>query len=253
MKKSNPINQWLNHRVLLGLLLVLLSVFFYSLHYVIFRDAHHIFIYLLGDIAFVFIEVLLVTLIIHHLLGEREKRAMLKKLNMVIGAFFSEVGTDLLKFFSGFDKNAEQITKHLIVGNEWSPEHFTQIQPVLSGHDYKIDSRAGDLKGLRELLVGKREFLLGLLENPNLLEHEDFTELLWAVFHLAEELSHRKTVEGLPESDYYHLSGDIRRAQRLLVREWLSHMEHLKVDYPYLFSLAVRTNPFDPSASVEVQ
>jgi hypothetical protein len=248
MKKNK-----LNQRVLLGLLLVLLSVFFYSLHYVIFRDTHHIFIYLLGDIAFVFIEVLLVTLIIHHLLAEREKRAMLNKLNMVIGAFFSEIGTDLLKFFTGFDKNAEQITKHLIVGNEWSPEHFIQMQTVLNGHDYKIDSRAGDLKGLRELLVGKKEFLLGLLENPNLLEHEDFTELLWAVFHLAEELSHRTTVEALPENDYYHLSGDIRRAQRLLVREWLSHMEHLKVDYPYLFSLAVRTNPFDPSASAEVQ
>jgi hypothetical protein len=101
MKKSN-----LTQRVLLGLLLILLSVFFYSLHFVIFRDSHHIFIYLLGDIAFVFIEVLLVTLIIHHL---------------------------------------------------------------------------------------------------------------------------------------------------LLVREWLSHMEHLKVDYPYLFSLAVRTNPFDPNASAEVE
>lgn len=253
MKKNKLIRLWRSQRVLFGLLLILLSVFFYSLHYLIFRDIHHIFIYLLGDIAFVFIEVLLVTLIIHHLLSEREKRSMLKKLNMVIGAFFSEVGTDLLKFFTDFDKNGEQISKHLIVDNEWSPEHFIQMQTVLSSHDYKIDSRTGDLKGLRELLVSKREFLLGLLENPNLLEHEEFTELLWAVFHLTEELSHRTTVEGLPETDYYHLSGDIRRAQRLLVREWLSHMEHLKSDYPYLFSLAVRTNPFDLNASVHVK
>jgi hypothetical protein len=29
-------------------------------------------------------------------------------------------------------------------------------------------------------------------------------------------------------------------------------MQHLKTDYPYLFSLAVRTNPFDPDAKVEV-
>jgi hypothetical protein len=28
-------------------------------------------------------------------------------------------------------------------------------------------------------------------------------------------------------------------------------MEHLKKEYPYLFSLALRTNPFDPEASVE--
>jgi hypothetical protein len=60
MKKSNLTHLWRSQRVLLGLLLVLLSVFFYSLHYVIFRDAHHILIYLVGDVAFVFIEVLLV-------------------------------------------------------------------------------------------------------------------------------------------------------------------------------------------------
>ena len=178
---------------------------------------------------------------------------MLKKLNMVIGAFFSEVGTPLLEHFTGFDTNAERISKHLIVDNGWSPEHFTQMQVVLQGHDYKVDSRAGDLQDLQSFIVGKRSFLLRLLENPNLLEHESFTELLWAVFHLAEELSHRATVKDLPDTDYDHLSGDIRRAQRLLVREWLSHMEHLKKDYPYLFSLAVRTNPFDPHARPQVQ
>ena len=248
MKKKNYISQ----RVLFGLLLILLSILFYAIHFLIFRDKHHIFIYLIGDIAFVFIEVLLVTLIIHHLLGEREKRAMLKKLNMVIGAFFSEVGTPLLQYFTEFDTNAEILSKHLIVDNNWSPEHFTQMQVVLRKHDYKIDSRTGNLQGLQSFMVDKRAFLLRLLENPNLLEHEKFTELLWAVFHLAEELSYRTSVTDLPETDFNHLSGDIKRAHSFLVREWLSHMEHLKNDYPYLFSLAVRINPFDPNASAEV-
>lgn len=248
MKKSNLIQ-----RILLGLLLILLSVFFYALHYAIFRDMHHIFIYLVGDIAFVFIEVLLVTLIIHHILNERAKQAMMKKLNMVIGAFFSEAGTPLLKFFSKFDTESEKLSKHLIVDSDWSPEHFDQMEVVLRKHDYKIDSRAGDLKSLRAFVVEKRTFLLRLLENPILLEHEEFTELLWAVFHLTEELSYRKSVTDLPETDFHHLGGDIKRAYGLLVREWLSHMEHLKDDYPYLFSLAVRTNPFDSGASVEVK
>ncbi len=246
------VNKNLIQKIVFGLLLVILSVFFYVIHYFIFRDAHHIFLYLIGDVAFVFIEVLLVTLIIHQVLSEREKRSMLKKLNMVIGAFFSEVGTPLLKYFTDFDTNAEQISKHLIVSNDWSLEHFTQMQIVLQRHDYKIDSQAGDLQGLTNFIVEKRTFLLRLLENPNLLEHESFTELLWAVFHLAEELSHRTTIKDLPETDYIHLSGDIKRVYQLLVREWLSHMEHLKGNYPYLFSLAVRTNPFDPNASPEV-
>lgn len=245
--------KYLNQRVLLGLLLILLSVFFYAVHFLIFKDSHHIFIYLLGDIAFVFVEVLLVTLIIHHILGEREKRAMLKKLNMVIGAFFSEVGTPLLRHFTKFDANAGEFSKHLIVDTGWSPEHFTKMQVVLQKHDHEIDSRIGDLQNLQSFIVSKRAFLLRLLENPNLLEHDKFTELLWAVFHLADELSHRTSVADLPESDYQHLSGDIKRVFRLLVREWLSHMEHLKRNYPYLFSLAVRTNPFDSNVSVEVK
>ena len=111
-------------RVLFGFLLVVLSVFFYLLHFAVFRDAHHIFIYLVGDIAFVFIEVLLVTLIIHQLLSEREKRSMLKKLNMVIGAFFSEVGMALLKYFWAFDAEAESFGRHLVIDNDWSPELF---------------------------------------------------------------------------------------------------------------------------------
>lgn len=240
-------------RILLGLLLVLLSAFFYFVHFVVFRDAHHIFIYLVGDIAFVFIEVLLVTLIIHHLLSEREKRAMLKKLNMVIGAFFSEVGTPLLKYFRGFESDSETISNHLIVDDGWSPEHFDRVEAFLKNRDYSVDINNGDLEGLRSFVIDKRQFLLRLLENPNLLEHEEFTELLWAVFHLSEELSHRKTVNGLPDTDYKHLAGDIKRAYGLLIREWLSYMEHLKMRYPYLFSLAVRINPFVPGASAEVK
>ena len=249
MKLSRVLPQ----QVLFGLLLILLSVLFYVLHYVIFRDAHHIFLYLVGDIAFVFVEVLLVTLIIHQVLSERERRSMLKKLNMVIGAFFSEVGTPLLKHFGAFDAKADEMASRLKVDANWSHRDFQQAKMGLGRHEYGIDGTQGNLKDLQDFLVAKRQFLLRLLENPNLLEHEQFTELLWAVFHLADELSHRTTVADLPGSDCQHLGGDIRRAYTLLLREWLSHLEHLKASYPYLFSLAIRTNPFSPEVSVEVR
>jgi hypothetical protein len=34
--------------------------------------------------------------------------------------------------------------------------------------------------------------------------------------------------------------------------EWLTYMQYLKQYYPYLFSLAMRKNPFDRNASVIV-
>ncbi|MBN2374942.1 MAG: hypothetical protein JXD22_00975 [Sedimentisphaerales bacterium] len=239
-------------RIYFGVLLILLSVFCYAVHFVIFRDAHHIFIYLVGDVAFVFIEVLLVTVIIHQLLSDREKRVVLQKLNMVIGAFFTRMGSDLLKLVSDFDANNSKLAKHLVMEQNWSPKQFLEIRKVMENHDYEIDIATGDLKGLKKLLLEHNDFVLRLLENQNLLEHESFTELLWAVSHLAEELSHRKNLENLTEKDGKHLAGDIKRASCILIREWLSYMEHLKNEYPYLFSLALRTNPFDPEASVEL-
>ncbi len=49
-------------QTLFVLSLVLLSVALYVLHFVFFHDAHHIFIYLVGDLAFLPLEVLLVNL-----------------------------------------------------------------------------------------------------------------------------------------------------------------------------------------------
>ncbi|MDP2044073.1 MAG: hypothetical protein Q8K15_02750, partial [Candidatus Omnitrophota bacterium] len=59
--------------------------------------------------------------------------------------------------------------------------------------------------------------------------------------------------EKLPDTDYQHLSGDIIRVYQQLILQWLDYMKHLKQDYPYLFSLATRMNPFDVNVSVEVR
>jgi len=250
MKKNKKVFNW---QFFLGLSLIALSALVYFIHYLIFRDAHHIFIYLIGDIAFVFLEVLLVTLVLHQLLHHREKKTMLNKLNMVIGAFFSEVGGDLLKMFSNLDIEASKINNKLIITNNCSDKDFLKICKSVEDHTYNIDSKAGDLENIKKFLKDKRQFLLNLLENPNLLEHESFTNLLWAVFHLTDEITHRKNLEELPETDIKHLKGDIKRVYSLLIVEWLNYMKHLKNDYPYLFSLAMRTNPFDNNISIEVQ
>ena len=240
-------------QILLGVILVVLSIAFYVIHFFIFHDSHHIFIYMIGDIAFVPIEVLLVTLIIHRLLGEREKRHRLEKLNMVIGAFFSENGTRLLAFISDFDPKLDKVRDNLIMTGDWSNKEFTVVSKRLKSYEYSVEVDKVDLDALRTFLVEKRDFLLRLLENPNLLEHESFTGLLRAVFHLTEELECRDNVTKLPDSDYQHLAGDIRRVYVLLVHQWLDYMKYLKGNYPFLFSLAIRTNPFDQSASPVVR
>lgn len=238
--------------VKLGLALVLLSANLYLVHFLIFSDAHHILIYLVGDVAFVPMEVLLITLILHRVLAYRERQSMLKKLNMVIGAFFSEVGTELLERLAELTAEPGRVAVSLDVTADWTAADFARAARAVQGDLSGIVPRPEALVELRKFLAQRREFLLRLLENPNLLEHESFTDLLWAVFHLTEELCHRADIMHSPESDLGHLAGDVRRVHERLLGQWLAYMQHLAEDYPYLFSLAVRTNPFNPKAVAEV-
>ena len=239
--------------IFLAAIFMAISGLVYLLHYYIFRDIHHIFIYMVGDLAFLPLEVFLVVIVIERILSRREKQSVLQKLNMVIGAFFSEAGTMLLKVFSDFDPYREKISKELIVTLDWSKSDFARARTQAKKYDYTVNIQQGNLEGLRGFLIGKRGFLLRLLENPNLLEHESFTNLLWAIFHLTDELAYRVDVSKLPATDYEHLANDMKRAYGLLASEWIAYMQHLKGNYPYLYSLAVRTNPLDPNASPEVK
>jgi hypothetical protein len=172
---------------------------------------------------------------------------------MVIGVYFSEVGRRLLMAFSSFDACYVKYSNDLVIDARWAADAYGDVAQRMQVYPFGIDTRLGDLSALRTFLHEKRGFLLRLLENPNLLAHETFTEMLLAVTHVAEELDYRGDLSNLPASDRAHLSGDMKRAYGLMIREWLTYLSHLRVSYPYLFSLALRTNPFDSSALVDVQ
>ena len=244
----------LSWKVRFGLALVAISAVLLYAHSVAFHssDLHEFGPFLLThEIAMMPLEVLVVTLVIHSLLERREREEMLNKLNMVIGAFFSEVGDELLRRVSALDSSADVHT-HFLVDDTWDARRYAEAKRVAEAHRYDVHMSAADLESLRDFMVTKRQFLLALLQNPTLLEDEAFTNVLWAVFHLAEELDHRTDFGALPGSDIAHLTRDVKRAYSAIAVEWLSHAHHLQKRYPYLFSLLVRTNPLDPRASVVV-
>ena len=247
-----PVKQRLTEPVLLTLVLVVVSLLLYAGYYAVVRDLHETFLAWLGNLAFLPFELLLVTLIVDQLLRTRERRALRRKMNMIIGAFFSEVGLQLIRSISKTDVHADENREYFDIEHDWTEREFNRATTRLDSANYEINARLADLDELRAFFETKRSFLLRLIENPSILEHGPFTDLLWAVFHIAEELSYREGGSTLPESDYEHLAGDMRRAYILLVREWLSYLKHLKESYPYLFSLALRLDPFDEKASVVI-
>jgi hypothetical protein len=188
---------------------------------------------------------------IEYVIDERERKIRMEKLNMIIGIFFSEVGTTLLKRLSAADPAAGEIRSALVVSGSWTEADFFHARAVIANHNSVPDTSLS-LPDLHAFLMEHKGFLLALLENPQLIEHDSFTPLLQALFHLTEELMSRERLSGLPPADHAHLAGDINRVYHLLLIEWITYMHALSRRYPYLFSLAMRRNPFDRDASVIV-
>ena len=238
--------------ILLAGIFAITSVLIYLIHYAIFRDTYHIFIYMIGDFAFLPLEVFLVVIVLERILTRREKMAIREKMNMVVGAFFSEIGDQLLRSLLGCFQGKDEIRHNLSVLPDWNHDDFQGAMHFASTLQYMPNCQELNLEMMRTLLIEKRQFLLTLLENPNILEHERFTDLLWATFHLSEELEARASLEDLPDSDLGHIAIDIERLFSLLIVEWVAYVEHLQSSYPYLFSLVTRIHPFreHPSAVV---
>ncbi|WP_462268410.1 potassium channel family protein [Desulfobacter sp.] len=185
--------------------------------------------------------------------NRREEKIRKEKVNMVLGLFFSEMGNDLLKHFVKFDNEVKSLYKDLQVSLNWQNQDFNKAYDRLKKHRISINSHNGNLQALLECMQSRSDLLLRLIENPNIQEHENFTDLLRAIFHLLDELSQRNNLSELLDSDRKHLEGDISRVYKFLLFEWLRYLRYIKENYGYLFSLAVRTNPFDPDATVTVK
>lgn len=238
--------------VLVTVSLLTTSVLTYLAQIHIFNNKEDTYFYMLQDLGFLPIQILLVTIIITEWLNRREKQMLLAKMNMVIGVFFSEVGTSLISTFVKLDPHLDDALKVINANKNLSDKEFNNLKKFFKSYSYTID-KCSNLTELKSFLIDKRPFLLRLLENQNLLEHESFTELLFAVFHLTEELAHRESLSNLKEKDYAHLHGDIKRVYVLLISEWLCYIKHLKETYPYIFSLIIRINPFDKNATAEIK
>lgn len=239
----------------IGILLIGLSVILHGLHFALFKDFHHIAVYLLGDIAFVPLEVFLVTLVIDRMMAGRERANLMEKLSMLIGLFYQEVGQELLKTCAAADSQSGVLQQQCHVTAQWEEKDYKKLESVLKQFNYKLDLNNVDLDGLYSLLDSRKELMVSLIANPSLLEHDTFSELLMSVNHMHEELALRKMLnnEDTSRKDRDHLRMDLERVYGHLAQEWLLYMKHLKVRYPYLFVTAMINNPFESRQRTEVE
>lgn len=242
MKKKEIGNiKW---KIILAASLLCISALLFTGHYYIFNDAYNIYFYLFHGIAFIPIQVIIVGLFLDGIMERKEKEKMMKKLNMVIGLFFSEVGSKFVRIISCHDANLSEALNEFQVKEEYTLKDLQKVKADLCKYKGKLDVDVKTLSQIKEILLEKRDFMILLISNPVLLEHDTFTELLMATFHISEEFSNRDGVDTLSAEDLDHIRSDVSRAYNYIVVEWIDYIIYLKKEYPYLYKSAILTNPF---------
>lgn len=232
----------------IGTGLIALSAFLHYVHYVLFHDLHHTLIYLVADIAFIPLEVFFVTMVLDRFLENREKSHVMEKLNMLVGLFYNEIGTDLFTSLVNADLEVDEMREDCIVTIKSIEEDFKGVESKINAHKHRVEMDKINLVEMKEKLHSQKELLVNLISNPALLEHEEFSEMLMAVFHLEEELHAREVSDDqaqMKSIDVNHLKVDIERVYKHISVEWVQYMKHLKIKYPFLYFAAILKNPYD--------
>jgi len=230
----------------LACLLIAISICVYAIKFLFFGDngESNTMSYIFNSLGFLPINILIVTLIINRLLTMRAKNEQREKTRMVIGLFFTEMGDTLLRKMVQWDTAPKTLRETMMVTNTWTKEQYKTAKEQAAKLCTRTIPSADDLTEVRDLFMKNHDFLLRLIENPVLLEHNTVSKLMQDLFHLGEELASRKDIRSLPASDLAHLSGDVNRVYCQLTTAWLEHMEYLSRNYPYLLSLSLRKSPF---------
>lgn len=248
------IEEW---KIKFGVILIIASIVLYGITMTLFHGEEAVFHFFV-DIAFVPIEILVVTLILDNIIEKKEKEAQLEKIDMILGVFFSEIGNDLLRTFSSINEENDDLIVKIKNIDTWTKKDFKNAYEIMekSRRKFKLsipnEEAQEFIKDLKEFMQDKRLFLMDLVENPNLLEKAEFSNLLLALFHLHDELEQRTELKKIDSTDFKHLLGDIDRVYGTLTYQWVKYLEYLSKNYPYMMSITIRTNPFDPNSSIYV-
>ena len=248
-------NRW---KIKFSIIMVIAIIVIYGSNILILKDPEHVVSYIWTHLGFIPVDILIVAFVLDEIISKKEKEAMMEKLDMIMSTFFSEIGNDLIGQLSSVNAHKAD-TNYLESIKNWDDNDYKNKLKEIKNQNipFKAEVAAEDreeyLTNIRDLLINKREFIINLLNNPNLLEKEEFSGLLTAILHLDEELEHRPDLSKVSDIDFNHLNGDMERIYNKLIHEWIYYLRYLNKHYPYMIALIIRTNPFDETADVYVK
>lgn len=230
----------------LVVLLLISSAVIFALQIVVFHRTEDTFFYLFQDLAFVSLQAVIVTLFLNKAVSAIQKQQNSKKVNVIISAFFSELGLSVVSIFAKLTENIDELGMLSDVQN-CNKKKINELKQRINGFDFKMSLSPEKLEKLGLVLIEKKSFMIGMLENSSLMEHDTFTDMLWSLFHVADELQSRDLLT-VSKADMQHLNNDVLRAYRAILAEWIAYINYLKIDYPYLYNTAISKSPFKQMA-----
>jgi hypothetical protein len=176
----------LSWKLKFSIVMVLLIIIIYGSNYLVLGDAEHIISYIWTHLGFIPVDILIVAFLLDEIIEKKEKEAMLEKLDMLMSTFFSEVGNELISQLSTANKYKASTENLKSIKNSNEDDFDNKLAELKdTSLDFQVSLSAEEreefLENLRTLLAGKREFIINLINNPNLLEKEEFTELINAI------------------------------------------------------------------------
>lgn len=238
-----PVKAKLTMRQLI-LLLLGASALMYAAHYLIFRDLHHLAIFGLHELAFLPLEVILVTLGLDRLVERTHREEARSKVGIIETLYFNESGSTMLRYLISFDPDSAQLRQLLQVTADWRAQDFMQATRQLKAYAFRLDLEKVDFFGLHYHLSQRHEYYRSMLENPALTQSEAFTEMIMKIYLLWEELDGRTNLYQLPEEDRDYLADLLHEIYRELTEYWLDHVYNHSVHNRFRLHRAIESNPF---------
>ena len=224
-----------------------LSIVLLIIHHWIFHEnGYWASFLLLHEMALMPLEFVVGTLGLEQILELTHKRENQAKISMIESVFFSESGSDMLRylFSCDADKDIEEIRSIMDVQRDWSAKQIRQARAAVKNITYEVDSSKIDFFGLHYHLSTRHSYFLKVIENPALSGHERFTELLLHIYHLWEELECRTDLYNLPPDDREYLCKAVNAVYKELAIEWMQNATDLLLHQPERLHHVIRTNPF---------
>ncbi len=219
----------------ISFLLISLSAIMFVIHYLVFGRALNTAYYSFMNLCFIPINSLVVTIILDRLIDYKDKQQRMRKLNMLVGVFFTELGNKLMHEIIIADNTGDNTIK--------SFDDLDEVKKRVEKHNYDIDIEKINLEKTMCILIENSSFLVNLISNENIIENEIFTDLLMSVMHLRDAMIFYKNNKN-GELSLSHLKEDILVVYKNIAIQWVDYLKYLNKFYPFLYDNAIKVNPF---------